>query len=161
MTSTDHLSTNTDHLSTRIAFEAYGEPVAQGSLRAFVRDGRAVVTYGPRALSLGVWRGLIGAAALEAMGERDPLPGPVVVSVGLTFCRPAAHIGARGVLPRYRDRIPGPDIDKLCRAVLDALTGIAYLDDRQVRDLIGSKRYGERAGVAVTIDELEPAAPMT
>ena len=137
---------------TRIAFEAYGEPVAQGSLRAFVRDGRAVVTYGPRALALGVWRGIVGAAALEAMGEREPLPGPVVVSVALTFCRPATHHGAHGVLPRYRDRIPGPDIDKLCRAVLDALTGIVYLDDRQVRDLIGSKAYGERAGVVIVVE---------
>lgn len=146
---------------TRISFEAFGEPVAQGSLRAFVRDGRAVVTYGPRALALGVWRGLVGAAALEAMGELEPLAGPVVVSVALTFRRPVTHHGASGILPRYRDRIPGPDIDKLCRAVLDALAGIAYLDDRQVRDLIGSKAYGERAGVAVTIVELEPAAPMT
>ena len=33
------------------------------------------------------------------------------------------------------------DIDKLSRAVLDALTGVAYLDDRQVIQLEARKAY--------------------
>ena len=32
-----------------------------------------------------------------------------------------------------------PDIDKLCRAVLDALTGVMYADDRQVVALSARK----------------------
>ena len=48
-----------------------------------------------------------------------------------------------------------PDLDKLCRAVLDALTGIAYKDDQQVVSLFATKSYGERAGVFILLTELE------
>jgi Holliday junction resolvase RusA-like endonuclease len=140
-----------------IAFDAHGEPVPQGSLRAFVKDGRAIVTYGPRALALGTWRGVVGAAAIEAMGERDPLTGPVVIEARFRFRRPASHRGARGILPRFAGATPGPDIDKCCRALLDALAGIVYRDDRQVAALIASKAYDERPGVAVRIEEVSSA----
>jgi Holliday junction resolvase RusA-like endonuclease len=53
-----------------------------------------------------------------------------------------------------------PDLDKLVRAVLDALTGIAYLDDKQVvainarRTLLGPDALAsDREGVTI---ELEP-----
>lgn len=36
-----------------------------------------------------------------------------------------------------------PDLDKLCRTVLDALTGVAYKDDSQVIGIIANERYGE------------------
>jgi crossover junction endodeoxyribonuclease RusA len=135
-----------------ITFDALGEPVPQGSLRAFVHDGRAVITYGPRAMALGTWRGLIGAAALQAMEERDPFAGPLVIEAQFRFRRPASHYGARGVLPRYAAAIPGPDIDKVCRALLDALTGIVYRDDRQVAALMATKSYADPPGVSVRID---------
>lgn len=55
-----------------------------------------------------------------------------------------------------------PDLDKLVRAVLDALTGIAYLDDKQVvainarRTLLGPDALAsDREGVTI---ELEPTA---
>ena len=37
--------------------------------------------------------------------------------------------------------IQSPDLDKLVRSVLDALTGYAYIDDRQVGSLVASKEW--------------------
>ena len=46
-----------------------------------------------------------------------------------------------------------PDLDKLIRAVLDGLTGVAYEDDQQVVRLTAQKAYGETEGVYVKISE--------
>mgnify|MGYP006283744691 CR=1 FL=1 len=48
-----------------------------------------------------------------------------------------------------------PDIDKLSRAVLDGLTGVAYEDDEQVVKLQASKEYGETEGVTIRIIDKE------
>jgi crossover junction endodeoxyribonuclease RusA len=46
-----------------------------------------------------------------------------------------------------------PDIDKLIRAVLDALKGVAWCDDSQVVSVYASKRYGQ-PGCKVEIFEV-------
>lgn len=46
-----------------------------------------------------------------------------------------------------------PDLDKLTRAVLDALTGIVWVDDRQVVALHSTKVQGATPGVDVTVTE--------
>ena len=46
-----------------------------------------------------------------------------------------------------------PDLDKLVRAVLDALTGICYLDDSQVTDIRASKVYGSSTGVEIRLTQ--------
>jgi Holliday junction resolvase RusA-like endonuclease len=48
-----------------------------------------------------------------------------------------------------------PDIDKLCRAVLDGLTDAGTVaDDSQIAQLIATKKRGLKAGVQVTIERL-------
>jgi crossover junction endodeoxyribonuclease RusA len=56
-----------------------------------------------------------------------------------------------------------PDVDKLARLILDALTGIAWKDDGQVVILTAIKRYADTApcgitgpGVWITIQGAEP-----
>jgi len=44
-----------------------------------------------------------------------------------------------------------PDIDKLIRAVLDGLTGVAYDDDQQVTKITAVKEYGTVEGVLIRI----------
>ena len=46
------------------------------------------------------------------------------------------------------------DVDKLVRALFDAMTGIVYVDDSQVVDVTASKRYADNSspGVWVYID---------
>ena len=43
-----------------------------------------------------------------------------------------------------------PDLDKLVRSVLDALSGVVFADDAQVTGLLTVKRY-EQAGVPVGV----------
>jgi crossover junction endodeoxyribonuclease RusA len=49
-----------------------------------------------------------------------------------------------------------PDVDKLARSCLDAISGILFEDDAQVMCLVATKRYGtpERTEVTVETDEL-------
>ena len=51
-----------------------------------------------------------------------------------------------------------PDLDNVAKAVLDALNGIAYIDDAAVTDLTISKRYGERPCVVVRLIGCEQEA---
>ena len=64
--------------------------------------------------------------------------GYVTMTMLFTFVRP------KSVKAKKRpDMTVKPDLDKLCRTVLDALTGVAYKDDSQVIGIIANKRYGE------------------
>jgi Holliday junction resolvase RusA-like endonuclease len=47
-----------------------------------------------------------------------------------------------------------PDLDKLIRAVLDGLTGVAYKDDGQVVKITAVKIYGQKLGVQIGIMEI-------
>ena len=49
-----------------------------------------------------------------------------------------------------------PDVDKVLRATLDALTGIAYEDDAQVVDAHPVKRYGPRPETILQIWQEHP-----
>lgn len=46
------------------------------------------------------------------------------------------------------------DVDNIAKIILDALNGIAYLDDHFITDLIVSKRYSDTPRVEVTINTL-------
>ena len=46
------------------------------------------------------------------------------------------------------------DVDNIAKAVLDALNGVCYLDDRQVVDLTVSKWYAEKPHIKVSIKPL-------
>ena len=47
-----------------------------------------------------------------------------------------------------------PDIDNICKAVLDALNGVAYADDTQVVKLNASKCYSNDGFLLVSITDL-------
>lgn len=48
-----------------------------------------------------------------------------------------------------------PDIDNVCKIILDALNGIAYHDDKQVVDLGIRKFYNDTPGVIVFVSPVE------
>ena len=73
----------------------------------------------------------------------------VVVSVVFGFPRPTGRDRGR-LSPCVR-----PDVDKLARALLDALTGVAYDDDGQVVCLSVRKVYAPRT-VAKVMIQAEP-----
>lgn len=125
-------------------FTVYGHPQPQGSSRAFNIKGRTVVTSANR--NLKPWRQQLSETMLaesgKYAGESDQ---PVCMSLMFVFERPKSA-------PKKRVGMTvKPDVDKLCRAILDAGTGILYHDDSQVISLTAAKSYGspERAEIRV------------
>lgn len=111
--------------------------------------------------SLRDWRNLI---AFSAQGDDiHVIHGPVFLSVRFYLARPKHHHGVgrnAGKLKPSAPKVPTgtPDIDKLVRAVLDALTGVAFTDDSQVAFLLASKSYADDRGpgAAISIEEAVP-----
>ena len=133
-----------------------GVPAAQGSKR-HVGNGRMV----EMSKRLGPWRAAIAEAIVEAGWQRDPiLAGPVAVSLTFTMPRPKSHYGTGRNADRLKPNAPDwvstavGDIDKLCRAVLDAITEAgAWRDDSQVALLTAWRLYGE-PGVTITVQRI-------
>lgn len=150
-----------------LRFEVRGMPVAQGSVRAFVRGNRAVVAAVTAPLS--AWRHAIATEARDAIGDAPPIAGPVSIWLTFRFPRPQSHF-----LPANRNRpvaeirldapayvTSKPDADKVARAALDAMTGVVYGDDSQVAHLSVAKRYAnadEGPGVLIQIRHLATTA---
>ena len=130
-----------------------GIPVPQGSMRAFVRGGRAIITSANPHLR--PWRATVTEELSNAIGVgAHPIADPVAVTLEFYFPRPASHFGKRGLHPSAPE-FPGgrPDVDKLCRSVLDSLQESGALrDDSLVVTLVARKRYGERPGVRVYVE---------
>jgi crossover junction endodeoxyribonuclease RusA len=124
-----------------VTFTVRGIPVPQGSARAFIAGGRAIVATEAHRGSLGAWRTAIATEARAAMGEDPLLTGPVRVDLLFVLPRPKSA-------PKRRLYPDGkPDVDKLARAALDALTGVVFSDDARVCLLKAAKVYpGEAAG---------------
>ena len=83
---------------------------------------------------------------LGSSGLELPFPKGKPVSASIWFMMPRPikdFVGRKAIAGRLKDAINGlihphtsaPDIDNLCKFVLDALNGIAYHDDRQVVQL--------------------------
>lgn len=139
-----------------LEFFCPGVPQPQGSARAFVRGGRAVVTSANARLR--PWRAAVTAAAAEAHRDAPPFDVPVFVTAEFTFPRPAGHFGKRGLLPSAPEwPAVRPDLDKLTRALLDSLTDAGVIrGDALVVRLAVDKHYDDRPGVCVAVGPAWP-----
>lgn len=120
-----------------------GTPAAQGSKR-HVGGGRMVES----SKALGPWRSTVTLAVHQAC-PGPALTGAVAVSVEFVLPRPKST-PKRSTPPHIRK----PDVDKLIRAVFDAVTdaGVVWGDDSQVDVVQASKRtaeVGETPGVRI------------
>ena len=138
---------------SRLAFEVPGEPQPQGSAKAFKHrhTGRVMVTSDNARLR--PWRDAVCWHARQALLGGAPLVGPVMVRIEFRFARPRGHFGKRGLRPAApREHVVRPDIDKLVRAFLDALSEAGvWRDDSQVVETSARKLYHERPGAVVEI----------
>ena len=138
-----------------IEFFAAGNPRPQGSKRLVrLRNGRTAMIDAGKGLK--EWR---HAIAKQASRQKTTWDGDVRVNMLFVFARPKAHFDSKGVLRATAPIRPRKlDLDKLARAVCDALSGVAYLDDRQVAMLCAERRYVDwdepNEGVRVVVQEL-------
>ena len=117
-----------------LRFVVFGESIPQGSHRAFMRPGmrHPVITESNKRLY--AWRQLVAAEAQRHAGE--PFAGAVSVTLAFYLPRPK-RLAKRGMQLHTKR----PDLDKACRAILDALTGILWHDDSQVIEIRATKSY--------------------
>ena len=140
-----------------IEFFAPGTPRPQGSLRPVVSrtTGRTIVKPSAKMLA---WRKVVAAYA-KAAYKAKPITGPVRVRFTFCFLRPAKHFGTGRNAKVLKANAPilhliPPDVDKLTRAVCDALTGTIWADDSQVIEVYAVKRYNNQAGLFAVIEEV-------
>ena len=136
-----------------VRFFVPGHPVPQGSKR---HVGKGIMVESSK--DLGPWRQAIAfEATRNANGTK--FIGPVRLSLVFWFHRPKGHYGTgrnAGVLkasaPDWHSS--SPDVDKLVRAVGDALTISGLIqDDRLVARVEAEKRYGD-PGVLIEVTSL-------
>lgn len=129
----------------RTEFVVLGIPIPQGSqVYSTTKDGRAYGRYANQQ-HLMAWRESVAQAAWRnTNGEQ--FTGPVQVKVLFYFERPKTHYTSKGLLkpaaPAYITK--KPDIDKISRAVLDALeSAILMHGDETVVGLYASKHWAD------------------
>ena len=136
----------------RITFQVHGLPIPQGSTRAWVVNGKPIITSSAKGLS--VWRRLVADVA-QNYAPREPWEGPVGIELHFGLPKPKSAPKRKRVWPDKR-----PDLDKLTRAVLDALTYVVFADDSQVIEIRASKDYGA-PGVVVEIRRILDESELT
>ena len=109
-------------------FTVIGQPAPQGSKVAFVNKhtGKAQMIESSK-VGVDAWRSDVKSAAIEAF-RNGPIVGPVEVSIIFNQARPKAHHGTgrnADILKASAPEFPTnrPDVDKLVRSTLDAITG--------------------------------------
>lgn len=127
-----------------------GDPAPQGSKR---HVGRGVMVESSRRVA--PWRNDIRAALIDLRGQpKTYFDGPVRIALEFVLYRPQST-PKRKTPPAVKK----PDLDKLMRAVLDAVGSAGvWRDDSQVTQTICSKRLaeiGETTGCHLAITPAE------
>lgn len=176
----------------KVSFVAYCKPQSQGSMKSFLLPNKDAIAEAARVIAARAWdqarlieiitdcvkkarailtsdnpelkkyrREVEQAAkkALQYAGADGVMAGkhvPVEIKLEFIFERPPS-VSKRRVYPVVK-----PDIDKILRSTLDALTGCVYEDDAQVVSVTTGKRYGEREAVMVSAWTLDdgPSEPL-
>ena len=139
-------------LSESYTIKVAGRPAPQGSKR-HVGGGRFIEA----SKYLRPWRTAVSTAARRLTPDGWHTNMGVSLTITFILARPKSHFRSNGKLKDTAPRLclgRIGDLDKLVRAVFDALTGIAYDDDSQVFDLHTERRYAigyEKTGAIITV----------
>lgn len=141
---------------TMVEFTVLGVPQPQGSK---VKTRFGGIREANNALP--AWREMVIRAAIRAMTEQPdayPICRPVVVEMDCYFTRPRSHYGSGRNAGIVRAGAPGlahaqkPDLDKLQRAVGDALTIAGTLrDDSLITGWNARKYWHDTAFMSVLV----------
>ncbi len=127
-----------------VSFTVRGEPVAQGSLSVLIARGKRSMRHSNPKLD--GWREAVGWEAKIALRGGCPAGKNVPIRLTAAFFFKGDPI---------RDKTSKPDLDRLLRAIGDALTGVLWADDSQVVEIQGMKFYGDPR-VEIRVEEVLP-----
>lgn len=148
-------------MTHQLVVNVTGTPAPQGSKRAFVVNGHAVLTESSTKVK--PWRQDVVAAVHNTLAETEwTVPaGPVQVDIVFYLARPRYHYRTGKRAHELKPDAPvwvdkKPDKDKLERATCDALTTSGVIrDDAQIASGTVQKRYADHAtGARITITPL-------
>lgn len=139
-----------------ITFTVVGQPAPQGSKKAIVVKGKAVLVESSKD-RVRSWREDVRSAALDAVAASSwqQATGPVELHVTFTFQRPKSHYRTGRNSHLLRDdamffHAQTPDLDKILRSTCDALVSAGVLaDDRLIASMVARKTWTEAPSSAV------------
>ena len=134
-----------------LQFTVPGEPRGKGRPR-FTRRGFAYTDTATRD-----YETLIREQATAAMRywPDGMVATPVSVRIDIYKGVPKSWSMAKRRRALDGQEIPGkPDLDNVAKGVLDAMNGVAYIDDTQVVRLLVQKQYSLEPRLVVTVKEL-------
>ena len=138
------------------SFFVPGEPITEGSTRAFTSGQRVVVTH-DRGPELDQWRLKVAHAAQAAAQDAGWEPrydGPVAVTAAFFLPRPKS--AKKRLVPHVK-----PDLDKLIRAVGDALAPYkqpgVLKDDSRIVTWHATKDYDDayKSGALIYVSRVD------
>jgi len=132
-----------------ILLNIYGVPAPQGSKR-HVGGGRMIEA----SKKVGPWRAAIILEVQRRGLDTAKINDPIAVELTFYRPRPKSHTNARGALKLNAPQFPAtiPDLDKLARSTLDALTMSGLItDDARVVELNAAKVFVEDRGEGADI----------
>jgi Holliday junction resolvase RusA-like endonuclease len=127
-------------------FTIVGDPVAKQRARVICRAGM-VRAYTPSKTVN--YEEIVRITAMEAMGRRKKIEGPLTVDLTFFLKKPAS---SKNFYPVVK-----PDIDNLVKSILDGFKGVIFEDDKQIIVVTARKFYldSSRGYVSVFIGVLE------
>lgn len=122
----------------------------------FARRGNFVTTYDTPKIK--TYKKHIEIVVRNEMASKNirATERPLIINLIFTFAPPKSY-------PKYKVKevmsgkikyTKNVDVDNLAKAVMDAINGVAYQDDRQVIELGVKKQYGEKDTVKIIIKEV-------
>lgn len=139
----------------RIEFFVEGEPYPQGSKTAINIGGkcRVIESKGKGTAKHKKWRKLVNdkCGDMARVEGIVPLDGPIKVELKFYLPKPPSRPKTNWLV------YVKPDIDKLCRSVLDSITGVYIVEDSRVSVLTASKEYAidRPNGVHIVVEPLQ------
>lgn len=140
----------------RISFEVPGVPMAWKRARATVRFGHASMFEDKLQTS---YKADVRSYLRKQCGKVEAYAGAVSLSLAFVFPLLKSDFKKDGTPSKSgRRKLSGeeamakkPDLDNLCKMVMDALNGVAWLDDSQVCLLSAEKRYGSEPKTVIEL----------
>jgi Holliday junction resolvase RusA-like endonuclease len=149
---------NQAHLPIR--FFVPGEPAPGGSKKAFRSASTGQIVVMDDAVRNAPWRSAVSLFAAQAY-RGVPFDCPLSVTMTFFMTRPKSHYRTGKHAGELKPDAPThhrskPDCLKCARSAEDALTGVIWKDDSANVRLVLEKLYGDRPGVTIVIDAINP-----
>lgn len=148
-------------LRDRLVFFVPSQPAPGGSKKTFphIHTGKMIVK--DTAKRNAPWRESVAFECRCAMVGKPPMQGPLWLLAVFCQVRPKSHFGSGRNAERLKPTAPvhpivPPDATKLLRSTEDAMTGIAWEDDKQIVDQFACKRYAMQSGALLIVLPMIP-----